>query len=68
MLRSHVAGLTPTQIAAVMAMFILTLIGALALAAAFRWWNARGSGIQQAQGVNPHAMEGAAFGARCLPL
>lgn len=64
MLRSHLAGLTPAQITAVMAMFILTLIGAIVLAAAFRWWNARGSGNEQAQGVNPNAMEKAARVAR----
>lgn len=43
MFRSFLLGLTPWQIAAVMAVFVLTLIGALALAWAFRRWNGKGA-------------------------
>jgi hypothetical protein len=39
MLRSQLAGLTPLQIAIVMAIFIVTLCGAITAALAFRWWN-----------------------------
>jgi hypothetical protein len=41
MLRSQIAGLTPLQVAVVSTIFILTLCGAIAVALAFRWWNAR---------------------------
>lgn len=34
-------GLTPPQCACVLAMFMVTLVGAIALAMAFRLWNAR---------------------------
>jgi hypothetical protein len=37
--KSHLLGLAPWQIAVVMAVFVLTLIGALALAYIFRRWN-----------------------------
>jgi hypothetical protein len=37
--RSQLAGLTPLQIAVVMAIFIVTLCGALTAALAFRRWN-----------------------------
>jgi hypothetical protein len=39
MLRSQLAGLGPFQIAIVMAIFIVTLCGAIAAALAFRRWN-----------------------------
>lgn len=35
-------GLTQLQLATVMAVFILSLCGAIVLAFAFRWWNAQG--------------------------
>ena len=41
MLAKLKCGLTPTQIACVLALFVFTLIGALALAWGFRKWNSR---------------------------
>jgi hypothetical protein len=38
-MRLPTLGLTPTQIAVVTAVFVFTLLGALALAFALRWWN-----------------------------
>lgn len=49
MFRSRLLGLTPWQTVAVMTVFIVTLIGALVLAAAFRSWNQRqGYGVIRA--------------------
>jgi predicted membrane channel-forming protein YqfA (hemolysin III family) len=50
MFRSYLLGLTPWQAAAVMSVFFLTLIGALALAFVFHRWNERGhpAGISRA--------------------
>jgi hypothetical protein len=42
MLKSHLAGLTPLQVAVVSAIFLGTLCGAIAAAMLFRWWNGRG--------------------------
>ncbi len=41
MFRAQLLGLTPWQVAAVMGVFVLTLIGAIALAFVFRWHNGR---------------------------
>ncbi len=43
MIKRILCGLTPLQAAIVAAVFIGTAIGALALAWAFRRWNARGA-------------------------
>ncbi len=37
----YLAGLTPVQASIVLAVFIFTLIGAIAVAYAFRRWNCR---------------------------
>jgi hypothetical protein len=39
--RALTGGLRPWQAATCGAVFLVTLIGAVALAFAFRWWNAR---------------------------
>lgn len=41
MIKRMLCGLTPPQAAAVVAVFFVTLIGALLLAWAFRRWNGR---------------------------
>ena len=37
----YLAGLSPAQCAAVVAVFVVTAIGAILLVLAFRWWNRR---------------------------
>jgi hypothetical protein len=59
MFRSYLVGLTPWQIAAVMAVFVLTLIGALALAFVFHRWNERGRpGVSVYPGREPRTWRG----------
>ena len=57
--RTNLADLTPLQIAIVSAIFILTLLGAIVAALAFRWWNTR----QRAATIDPRGK-----GIACHPM